>query len=167
VSSNNDNHLSQREAQDRIWDLAESIRICMFVTWDGERQRARPLAAMPAKDEQAVYFLTDVNGLKDDQIERFPIVTLAFADTGGNKYVSITGHATVSNDRAKIKELWSAPNKAWWDSPEDPTIRLITVRPDDAELWDSPGTVVSTVKMLAAAVTGAKPDMGVNEKVRL
>ena len=165
--SSNDNAISAQDAIDRIWELAGSIRICMFVTWDGERQRVRPLAAMPERDEHAIYFLTDVNGVKDDQIERFPIVSLAFADTSANKYVSITGKATVTNDRAKIKELWNPADKAWFDSAEDPRIRLITVHPDDAELWDGNHTVVAAMKMLASAVTGAKPDMGKNKKVSL
>lgn len=167
MTASHDKGLTPKEVEDRVWELSESIRICMFITWDGERQRARPLAAMPDRDEHAIYFLTDVNGVKDDQIEKFPIVSMAFADTGGNKYVSITGHATVTNDRAKIKELWSAPDKAWWDSAEDPSIRIITVTPEDAELWDGPGKVVSAAKMLSAAITGDKPDMGINSKIRM
>ena len=159
--------LTPEEARDRVWELAEKIKICMFVTWDGERQRARPLAANVDRDEHAVYFLTDVGGMKDDQIERFPTVTLAFADTGGNKYVSITGEATVDNDRAKIGELWTPDNKAFWDSKDDPDIRLVTVRPEDAEVWDSPGMIVATVKMLTAAVTGAKVELGNNRKVTM
>ena len=159
--------LTPEEARDRVWELAEDINICMFVTWDGERQRARPLAANVDRDARAIYFLTDVTGMKDDQIERFPIVTLAFADTGGNKYVSLTGEATVSNDRAKIGELWTPDNKAFWDSKDDPDIRLITVRPEDAEVWDSPGMIVATVKMLTAAVTGAKVELGNNRKVTM
>lgn len=159
--------LTPEEARDRVWELAEKINICMFVTWDGERQRARPLAANVDRDEHAIYFLTDVTGMKDDQIESFPIVTLAFADTGGNKYVSVTGEATVSNDRAKIAELWTPDNKAFWDSKDDPDIRLITVRPEDAEVWDSPGMIAATVKMLTAAVTGAKVELGNNRKVTM
>ena len=159
--------LTPEEARDRVWELAEDINICMFVTWDGERQRARPLAANVDRNAHAIYFLTDVTGMKDDQIERFPIVTLAFADTGGNKYVSLTGEATVSNDRAKIGELWTPDNKAFWDSKDDPDIRLITVRPEDAEVWDSPGMIVATVKMLTAAVTGAKVELGNNRKVTM
>lgn len=62
--------LTPEEARDRVWELSEKIKICMFVTWDGERQRARPLAANVDRDEHAIYFLTDVTGLKDDQIER-------------------------------------------------------------------------------------------------
>jgi general stress protein 26 len=152
---------------ERVWDLADKIGICMLVTWDGERQRARPLAANVRKDEQAIYFLTDVRGQKDDQIERFPTVTLAFADNGGSKYVTITGQAAVSNDRSKIKELWSPFAKAWWDSPEDPSIRVLTITPEDAEIWESPGALLSTVSMVTAAVTGSRPPGMDNAKVVL
>ncbi len=151
----------------RAWNMMEKIQTCMFITWDGERQRARPMAATVKPAEHAIYFLTDARREKDDQIARFPIVTLAFADTGGQKYVSLTGRATVSSDRAKIKELWSPFAKAWWDSPEDPNIRVLTVSPDDAELWDSPGTLIATVKMLTAAATGTRPDVGENRKVAM
>ena len=92
---------------------------------------------------------------------------MAFADTSGYKFVSITGTAKVTNDRAKISELWTPDNKAFWDSKDDPGIRLITVTPDDAEVWDSPGKIVSTVKMLTAAVTGAKVELGNNRKVTM
>lgn len=163
----NKSSLTPDEARDRAWELAEDINICMFITWDGERQRARPLAANVMRDEQAIHFLVDVNGMKDDQVERFPIVTLAFADTGKYKFVTMSGNAAVSNDRAKIAALWTPDNKAFWDSRDDPDIRVITVRPDEAEVWDSPGLIVSTVKMLTAAVTGAKMELGNNRKVTM
>jgi len=159
--------LTEDEARDRVWQLAEKINICMFVTWDGERGRARPLAANVDRDEDAIYFLIDVDGMKDGQIEDFPIVTLAFADNSGYKYVSITGTAKVTNDRAKISELWTPDNKAFWDSKDDPGIRVITVTPEDAEVWDSPGKIVAAVKMLTAAVTGAKVELGNNRKVTM
>ncbi|WP_375451542.1 pyridoxamine 5'-phosphate oxidase family protein [uncultured Devosia sp.] len=155
------------EHVERIWDLAKRIGVCMFVTWDGERQRSRPLQANVDRGEQAIYFLTDVDSHKDDEVGNFPIVTLAFADIPHSKYISITGKAVVSNDRAKIKELWSPFAQAWWDNADDPAIRLITVSPQDAELWDSPGRVISAISMLAAAVTRRSPKIGENAKVKL
>lgn len=152
---------------DHVWKMMDDIGICMLVTWDGERQRARPMAAMPRHEEHAIYFLTDVHSIKDDQIERFPIVTVTFADKSANDYVVVTGEAEASNDRAKIKDLWSPMAKAWWDSPDDPDIRLIVLRPDDAEAWDSPGGVVAKVKMLTAAMSDGTPDMGDNAKVQM
>jgi general stress protein 26 len=61
--------------------------------------------------------------------------------------------------------LWSTPAKAWWDSAEDPSIRVLKVMPSSAEYWDSPGTVISYIKMAAAAVSNTRPDMGENAKV--
>ncbi len=160
-------HKTAAEHVDRVWELVEKLHIAMLVTWDGERQRARPMAAMADRDGHAIHFLTDVRGIKDDQIEKFPTVLLTFADEGHNNYVSLSGRAAVLNDRAKIAELWSPFAKAWWESPEDANIRLVKVTPDDAEYWDAPGGPIAEIKMLAAAVTGGTPNLGENEKVRL
>ena len=165
-----DSSMTGKEHDDhveRIWELAGRIGIAMFVTWDGKEQRARPLAATIEKDEGAIYFLTDTSGQKDDQIAEFPHVSVSFADHKHSKYVALSGRAVLSNDRAKIKELWNPFAKAWWDSPEDPAIRVIKVVPHDAELWDSPGRIVTTISMLAAAVTGRSPKIGENAKVVL
>lgn len=158
---------SPAEIIDRCWELAEDIDFCMFVTWDGERQQARPLSARVRRNEHAIYFLVSAEGHKNGQIERFPVVNMAFADIKAMNFVSISGTARLSADRAKIRELWSDFDKAWWDSAEDPDIRLLTVTPERAELWDSPGRLVAFTAMLTAAVTGAKPDFGDNATVRM
>ena len=163
----NDSDKTPEEARERIWELAEKIDICMFTTWDGKRQRSRPLSARVKAEEHAVYFLVDVEGEKNHEIEQFPWVSLAWADNSGYKYVVIEGNAKLSNDRAKIKELWGNMDKAWWEDENDPTIRLITVTPEDAELWDSPNKLVATAKMAFAAVTGKAPEMGDNKSVKL
>jgi general stress protein 26 len=153
------------EETKRIWDLMEKIGICMLVTHVGEKMRGRPMGSIIRRDENAVYFLTDVARHKDDEIRADPRVALLYADTGAQKYVSLTGTAEVSNDRARIEELWTPIAKAWWSGPDDPKIRVLTVTPEDAEYWDSPGTVAAYVSMIAAAVTGGRPDVGKNRKV--
>lgn len=167
MTKDNNSVLRPDEAIDRIWDLAKKIDICMLTTWDGSQQRSRPMSARVRRDEHAIYFLTDLEGHKLTEIEKFPHVSLAWADNGGHKYVVIAGEAEVSNDRAKIEELWEAFDKAWWDDASDPQIRLLKVTPEDGEVWDSPNMLVSAAKMLTAAATGAKPDMGDTGKARL
>lgn len=156
---------TKAELRDRAWDLAESIRICMFVTSDGKQQQARPLDATVKQDEDAIYFLSDAKGAKIAQLEKNSAVTLTFS--GSSKFVTMNGTAKVTNDRAKIKEIWTATSKAWWESEDDPAIRLVTFTPDRAELWDGPNMVVATVLMLTAAVTGAKPKIGDHAKVSI
>ncbi len=149
------------------WELMNKITFAMLVTRDGEKIRARPMAAYLDADRNMIYFLTDARRHKDEEIARDHNVNLSFADAGAQKYVSVSGVASVSNDRAKIKELFGTSAKAWWDNAEDPNIRVLKVTPTEAEYWDSPGTVVSYVKMAVAAVTGSRPSIGENRKVAI
>ncbi|MGV3490776.1 MAG: pyridoxamine 5'-phosphate oxidase family protein [Devosia sp.] len=155
------------EVIDRVWELAKKIDFCMFDTWDGSKQTARPLSSRVYREEHAIYFLVSANSSKNWQIENFPNVNLSYADVGAMKFISIAGKAEITNDREKIHELWSAFDKAWWDSERDPDIRLLTVTPETAELWDSPNKAVAFSAMLVSAVTGAKPKMGDNATVRM
>ena len=152
---------------DRVWELMRKIGFAMLVTRDGDKLRARPMSAYLVRDENVIYFLTDARRHMDEEIARNPQVNLSFANAGSQKYVSISGSAVISNDRAKIKQLFSTPAKAWWDSADDPNIRVLKITPEDAEFWDSPGTLTSYVKMAAAAITGARPDLGDNRKVAM
>jgi general stress protein 26 len=157
--------MAARSDVDRVWELMEKIAICMLTTHDGEQIRSRPMAAFVRREDDAIYFLGDARQHKDEEIHDNQNVGLAFAD--GQKFVSVTGQAAVSRDQAKIKELWGVAAKAWWDSPDDPNIRLLTVTPDDAEFWEGPGKIVGTIKMVAAAATNSRPDYGENRKVAM
>jgi hypothetical protein len=94
---------------DRVWELMDKISICMLTTHDGDKLRSRPMAAFVRREDDAVYFLTDAQHHKDEEIRDNPNVGLAFAD--GQKFVSVTGHAAVTRDVAKIKELWGHRRK--------------------------------------------------------
>ena len=178
--ANEAHRLSPTELTDKAWQLAEKIRIALVTTWDGAQQRTRPLAAHVDRDGDVIQFLIGVHGgttLAEatgapaltlvEQLEKFPTVTLAFADHGSHDYVTITGQAAVSNDRAQIKELWTPFARAWWDSADDPEIRLLTVTPENAEIWEGPDQLVATALMLTAAITGARPPIGDHGAVRM
>jgi general stress protein 26 len=149
------------------WELMRKIGVAMLVTRDGEALRARPMWAHLAPDENRIYFLADARRHKDEEIARASDINLAFADAGKRNYVSVSGQAEVSNDRDRIRALFSTAAKAWWTSADDPNIRVLAITPRDAEFWDASGTLVSTIKMAAAAVTGTRPNLGDNRKVSL
>lgn len=161
--------MSQHSDQDRVWNLMEKIGLCMLVTHDGagDELRARPMSAHVARDEEAIFFLADARDRKDDEIEINQNICLTFADASGQAYVSVTGTANLLEDRAKIGELWSTAARAWWDSEDDPNMRVLRVMPSMAEFWDSPGALVTSVKMAAAALIGQRPRLGENRKVAL
>jgi general stress protein 26 len=151
----------------RVWDLMEKFSVCMMSTWNGDELRVRPMAANLDRERNEICFLTDTRWHADDEITRCPKLALSFADNGNQKYVAVAGRGAISNDRARIKELFSIPAKAWWDSADDPNIRLLTVTPVGAEYWDGRGKVASMISMAIAAAAGGRPDVGENRKVSL
>jgi general stress protein 26 len=155
------------ESIDRIWELAEKMRTCMLVTMDINQPAARPMSAHVKREEHAVYFLDAAGSGKEQQLAANPAAMLAFADNGSNKFVTLRGRAAVSNDRALIAALWSDLYKAWWDSENDPEIRVITFTPDEGEIWDGLNNILASGAMLMSAITGAKPNLGETAKVDL
>jgi general stress protein 26 len=109
---------------DRVWELMKKIGICMLASCDGQELQARPMGAYVRPNEHAVFFLADARHHKDEDISKYRKVCLAFSDTGAQNYVSVAGDAEVLDDRSMIRELWGIPAKAWWNSPDDPNIRL-------------------------------------------
>ena len=154
---------------DRVWDIAEKIRICMLTTIAGERLRSRPMHAMPDRQAGCLWFVTDQRGAKEDEIKAAPEVCLAFADTGSNTFLSIAGHAEMMRDAAKAKELWSTEAQAWWpNGPADPEVRVLRVAAESAEFWDTRGNSVTiALKLAAARLTGKPPDLGESKKVAI
>ena len=107
---------------DHLWQLIDDIPVAMVVTRDGQDMRARPMAIRPARTEDAIYFLTDGNAPKADEVSRNKSICLTLADNKSQKYVSITGHAQIIDDPKRIKEIWSVYDKAFWPDKNDPRI---------------------------------------------
>src|SRR5579864_7367413 len=154
---------------DDVWDMAEAIKTCMLTTVSDGRLRVRPMHALPDREEGHFWFVTDHRGAKEDEIRAAPEVCLAFADTRSNIYLSMTGRATMSRDADKARELWSTEAEAWWPKgPSDPDVRVLCVVPDNAEYWDARGnSIIVTLKLAAARLSGNPPDLGENKKVQL
>ena len=154
---------------DRVWEIMEDVSVCMVTTHAGGRMRSRPMHAIPDRDENAVYFITDTRGAKDDEIAAAPDVCLSFADIGDNTYLSIMGRAEMIRDPDKAEELWSTEAEVWWPrGPQDPTVRVLRVAPEQAEYWDTRGnSVVVALKLMAARMSGRQPDLGENKKVQV
>ncbi|MFO1248500.1 MAG: pyridoxamine 5'-phosphate oxidase family protein [Alphaproteobacteria bacterium] len=157
--------MSDQKSPHEVWKLIQDIPMALLVTNDGGRLDARPMAATAKPDEGAIYILANKGEDSDRQIQADSEVVLSFQK--GVSYVVVHGNAHASDDRAKIKELWNAFDKAWWDGPEDPRIRLLTVTPASAEYWESPGKLIAYADMLVSAATGKKPSIGEHGSVQL
>ena len=155
------NHIS------RAWDIIEKARIGMLTTQFAGGLRARPLEARADRDAGLIWFVTDVGGAKDDEINADQNIGLAFIDEDSRAYLSITGRASVTRDTAKAKEIWKKTDDIWLQGgPDDPNVRVLRVEPITAELWDGPSSAAGAAFEFAKArLTGEKLNFGDNRKV--
>jgi general stress protein 26 len=150
----------------RVWDILDNHSIGMLTTRFARGLRARPLDARPDRSAGRIYFLTDVNGHKDDEIAANPDVCFIVTVPSDRVYLSITARAAVSRDPAKAADIWKKADEVWWKGgAADPNLRVMRLEPKTAELWDGPSNaLVAAYEFTRARLTGEKPLLGENIK---
>ena len=134
------NHIS------RVWDIIEKSGVGMLTTRFAGGLRARPLEARADRYAGIIWFVTDVRGTKDDEIDAAHDIGLVFIAESDGVYLSISGRAFVTRDTAKAKEIWRKTDDTWFaDGPDDPNVRVLRIEPVTAELWDGPSNAAAAV----------------------
>ncbi|WP_162426384.1 pyridoxamine 5'-phosphate oxidase family protein [Pontibacter pudoricolor] len=160
----------QNENLQKLIDKIKDIDIAMMTTADDDGSlRSRPMRNMQIKEDGIIWFFTGYESAKSHELKNDSHVNLSYADPSNNLYVSVSGRASLSRDKAKIDELWNPAMKAWFpEGIDDPNVGLIKVTIDKAEYWDSPNSaVVHLYGVVKAAITGERADPGENKKINL
>ena len=159
--------MGSQQSIERVWDIIETVGVCMMTTRFAGGLRARPLEARPHRQTGTIRFVTDERGVKDDEVAAAPEVCLTFVDKSTNAYLSLTGHARVVQDPAQAAEIWCKSDDVWWPGgPHDPHARVLIVQPQTAELWDGPASrTAAAYEFARARLTGDTPNLGENRKV--
>ncbi len=83
------------------------------------------------------------------------------ADEGKGLFARIHGRLALSDDRAKLDELWTAVASSWFeDGKQDEDIQLLRFDLSEAEAWVTGGSLSFIYQIAKSKVTGDKPDMG-------
>jgi general stress protein 26 len=104
--------MDKGDKADRVWDILEKHGVGMLTTRFSGGLRARPLEARPDREAGIIYFVTDVRGLKDDEIATDPTVGFVVVDEKENAYLSVSGHAEVMRD-PETRYLHPAVRAMW------------------------------------------------------
>jgi general stress protein 26 len=154
----------------KLAELIQDINMAMLTTVDKDGSlRSRPMSVQEKEFDGNLWFFTQDNSPKADEIQREHEVNLSFSKPEDNRYVSVSGRATISHDKNLMKELWNLAYKAWFpEGLDDPNICLLKVRVTKAEYWDSPGNaVIHLIGFVKALATGEEYEPGENEKIDL
>jgi general stress protein 26 len=154
---------SRTEALHELRDLIHGIEIAMLTTVDpAGHLRSRPMAVRQTDEDGELWFFSADDAGKITEIEHEHQVGVTFADPSKQRYVSVSGLATVIDDHAKVRELWTPAANLWFSSPHDPRVVLIRVTIEGAEYWDAPsGKMAHLIAAAASALThSGPPEMG-------
>jgi len=158
----NKKDMRSQEAVAKLKELAEQAQSCFFCTniEAGKAFATRPMSVQKIDEEGNLWFLSADDSHKNAELAIDPSVQLLFQGSHHSDFLSLYGKATISKDKAKIKELWQPIVKAWFtEGIDDPRITVIKVDPQEGYYWDTKhGTMVAFAKQLIGAAIGQTLD---------
>ena len=162
--------MTQPKKLDELYSLIEGIETAMFTTRRPNGQLvSRPMATQSRIQDADLWFVTDAETNKLDELALDPHVNCAYYNNKSREWVSVSGVARVSKNRTKIRQLYKEDWKVWFGDeggdrdggPNDPRLALILVDADSAMYMkvDKPKPVV-LFEVLRSFVTGRKVNIG-------
>ena len=133
---NRDDDVSLDKKLDDLYALIDGIETAMFTTRraDGELM-SRPMQVQRRTRRADLWFMTNVESHKLDELAHDPHVNLGFYNTKSREWVSVSGMAVLSQDPRLIHDLYQPDWRAWLGDeggardggPDDPRIALVLV----------------------------------------
>ena len=124
--------------------------------------RLVPMSHYADPDEDALWFITAAGTDLVESVEGGAKKAVhAVGDGDGQLYARIEGKLELSNDKAKLDEIWNAVASSWFeDGKQDEDVRLLKLKLSTAEVWATTGGLGFLYEVAKSKVTGAKPDTG-------
>lgn len=155
---------------EKFYDLVVDIETAMMTTrrTDGHL-RSRAMANQRRADGADLWFVTSDDTAKLEDLAHDPHINLSYYRDRTREWVSVSGIATITRDRAKIRELYASDWKMWFPdegdprhgTADDPRLVLIGVDVHAAEFLElnKPQPVV-LYELVKGWLTSTQPDTG-------
>jgi general stress protein 26 len=168
LDKNRDNEVPLEKKLDDLYKLIDGIETAMLTTRrDDGSLVSRAMQAQRRTTGTDLWFMTNVESEKFEELARDPHVNLSFYKDRTREWVSVSGRAILSRDRDLIDSLYKPDWKAWLGDtgdgrrdggPHDPRIALILVEADSVvySKSDRPAPVV-LFQVVKSMITGTPP----------
>jgi general stress protein 26 len=126
------------EAIRKLSEMIKGIPVAMLTTVT-ERGwlRSRPMVAQEQPFDGFLWFLSGASTSKARDVRDRQQVNLCYVSAGRDRYVSVTGMATLMNDPQRVAAVWNKAYAEWFPKgPTDPELVFIKVQVEEAEYWD-------------------------------
>ena len=160
----------------KFYELIDDIEIAMMTTRrpDGHLE-SRAMANQKRASGADLWFVSADGTAKLRDIAADPHVNLSYYKDRTREWISVSGIATISRDRRKIREIYAPDWKIWFPeegdqrhgTPDDPRIVLIGVDVHVAVFLDvnKPQPVV-LYEVVKGWLTGTEPELGEMHRIQ-
>lgn len=153
---------------EQLWEEIEGVHAGMLGLV-GSEMHMQPMAPFVDRQTHTIWFFTKtdselVTALRPGSRAHFCVV--------GKKHdyhACLSGRLVETKDPAKIDEYWNSVVAAWYEGGKsDPTLTMIALSLDDAEIWASTGSTLKFGWEIAKANLSPEktPDVGVHRQIR-
>ena len=133
-------------------EILRTFETAMLVTQRESELRSRPMHIADRTEDGRVWFVTNIDSGKLDELTDNPEVNVAMQ--ADSRFLSISGTVRATRDPAKIHDLWNDSYGIWFSKGrDDPALVLLEIVPTYVEYWDRSG--VEALKFLFDAAKGA------------
>ncbi|TWU01741.1 pyridoxamine 5'-phosphate oxidase family protein [Neorhodopirellula pilleata] len=123
---------------EKLMSLIQGFDTVMLVTHDAQGIDARPMAVARLDDDGSMWFATNRDSGKIASLDKDSKVAMTMQS--GRKFVTLSGTASVHEDRRLIDSMWTEVWRVWFpDGKDDPSLVLLKVDPSSGEYWDNSG----------------------------
>jgi len=155
----------------KLRELIGGIKVAMLTTVDPDsgRLHTRPMATQRKEFDGTLWFFTELQAEKVEEIQEVPDVVVSYVDQDKNLFISASGTATVQRDLEMMEDLWYNGLRAWFpDGLDNPQLGLIKITVEHAEYWDGPDNAVERmVGFVRAAAARESYQATENEELKL
>jgi general stress protein 26 len=155
---------------DKFFELVYDIDTAMMTTRRADGHlRSRAMANQKRAAGADLWFVCADGSSKLADLAHDPHINLTYYRDSNREWVSVSGLATVTRDREKIRELWAEDWKVWFPdegdprhgTPDDPRLVLIGVQIHGAEFLevDKPRPLI-VYELVKGWLTGTEPELG-------
>jgi general stress protein 26 len=166
---------STEKKLEELYELIDDMEIALMTTrrTDGALV-TRPMATQEHGPHADLWFVTNIETDKVDELRHDPNVCLGYYDSGSKEWVSVSGTAVLTQDRARIRELHAPDWKAYFKDeggardggPDDPRLALIFVDAHSVHYMKAKFSKPRTLFEIARGMlTGKAADPGREERL--
>ena len=165
-----DDDVPTEKKLDELYDLIDGIEVAMMTTRAADGALvSRAMQTQARRPGTDLWFMANAESGKIAELRADPHVNLSYYRDRTREWVSVSGTAVVTQDRARVHELYKPSWRAWLGDeggerdggPDDPRIALIEVEAHSVTyLKVNQPRPVRLFQIAKAMVTGDPPKLG-------